>query len=141
MSERECTPEIAIHNLRQMQKQIIHGKNTFGEIADLIVSLTAQLDKQQVLLDNANASSNELLKNLFNVKSDWEVCSSALKAYVETVGKLSHELKAKGERIVELEECLKQAYACGQQHFGPYSCTCGIEIQRLFKKITSKEGV
>lgn len=35
-------PKDAIHNLRQMQKQIICGKNTFGDIADLIESLTKE---------------------------------------------------------------------------------------------------
>lgn len=34
----------AVHNLRQMQKQIICGKNTFGDIADLIEELSRQAD-------------------------------------------------------------------------------------------------
>jgi len=37
------TTEEAINQLRQMQGQIVHGSNVFGDIADLIVTLEAKI--------------------------------------------------------------------------------------------------
>lgn len=40
----------AITILRDMQAQIIHGKNTMGEIADLIENLNKLAEKQHTML-------------------------------------------------------------------------------------------
>ena len=39
MNTKQITTDEAIRRLREMQSQIIHGSNTFGEIADAIESL------------------------------------------------------------------------------------------------------
>ena len=39
------TPKEAISKLRAMQSQIIHGKNTFGDIADALESENTELQK------------------------------------------------------------------------------------------------
>ena len=56
----------AIDRLREMQRQIIHGKNTFGEIADLIEQLEADHRRMEHL--------EKLVKaNLTTILDWWEL--------------------------------------------------------------------
>ena len=57
------TPKEATKRLRDMQSQIIHGKNTFGEIADLIEGMERLLnfvDEAAAVLDSVNIHDGAL---------------------------------------------------------------------------------
>lgn len=47
------TPQEAINQLEQMQRQIIHGKRTFGDIADCIRELQANAKRGAELYEEA----------------------------------------------------------------------------------------
>ena len=86
------TPKEAITRLREMQSQIIHGKNTFGDIADALVNENAELHTElQKCLADAVRSVLEI-RDLLNPGGNLSVKDAA------------EELVKDGWRLQWLEE-------------------------------------
>jgi septation ring formation regulator EzrA len=93
----ETTTEKMIDDLRSMQKQIIHGKNTFGDIADRLDTLRQQLVA-------CEASRERLREALLHARNTfWTKCEGQHKWTKEIVEKALNESPS-----TALAECFRE---------------------------------